>query len=56
MVVHIMTHLKLHHHIVEFVIPSAADELTDVIFSWRRRTLNKEENVGNQSAKKVYQN
>lgn len=28
-----VAHLQLHHHVVEFVVPPAADELTDMVFT-----------------------
>lgn len=36
-VVHTRTHLKLHDHVIEFVVSPAADKLTDVIFTWKRK-------------------
>lgn len=30
-----LTHLKLHHHIVEFVVSPTANKLTDVVFTWK---------------------
>jgi len=30
-------YLKLHDHVVEFVVSSAANELTDVVFTWREK-------------------
>lgn len=31
-----VTYLQLHHNIVELVVPSAANEFTDVVFTWTR--------------------
>lgn len=29
-----VSHLKLHHHVVEFVISPTANKLTDMVFTW----------------------
>lgn len=43
-----MTYLQLHHNIVELVVPSAANEFTDVVFTWTR-----EENELHERIKEV---
>lgn len=37
-----VTYLQLHHNIVELVVPSAANEFTDVVFTWKWKKKKRE--------------
>lgn len=34
-----VSHLKLHHHVVEFVVSPTANKLTDMVFTWNKKRL-----------------
>lgn len=44
-----VTYLQLHHNVVELVVPSAANEFTDVVFTWTRRKRRNEEEEKKQN-------